>query len=56
VAWDAPCCGPPPAKRSAGIKKISLSVERNHARGLYLAEGYEVIASGAVSDVMIKEL
>jgi ribosomal protein S18 acetylase RimI-like enzyme len=44
--------------RSAGIGQISLSVERrNHAQGLYVAEGYKIVESGgAHSDTMIKEL
>jgi GNAT superfamily N-acetyltransferase len=43
--------------RSAGITKISLSVERrNYAHRLYLAEGYKIVDSGAHSDIMIKEL
>jgi GNAT superfamily N-acetyltransferase len=44
--------------RSAGIRRISLSVERtNFARQLYLAEGYLVVdSSDAHSDTMVKEL
>jgi GNAT superfamily N-acetyltransferase len=44
--------------RSAGIRQISLSVERgNFARRLYLAEGYQVVdSSDAHSDTMVKDL
>lgn len=44
--------------RSAGIDRISLSVEReNHARNLYLDEGYQVVdTSDDSSDTMIKDL
>ena len=44
--------------RSAGIGRISLSVERkNYARQLYLSEGYQVVdASDAQSDTMLKIL
>ena len=44
--------------RSAGIRRISLSVERkNYARQLYLSEGYQVVdASDAQSDTMLKVL
>jgi hypothetical protein len=44
--------------RSAGIARISLSVERkNFARTLYLSEGYQVADSGdAQSDTMVKDL
>jgi hypothetical protein len=44
--------------RSAGIGRISLSVERkNFARNLYLSEGYEVVDnSDAQSDTMVKDL
>jgi GNAT superfamily N-acetyltransferase len=46
------------AAATAGIGQISLSVEReNHARGLYLSEGYVVVdASGPQSDTMVKTL
>jgi GNAT superfamily N-acetyltransferase len=44
--------------RSAGIRQISLSVERkNFAQQLYLAEGYRVVDSSDVhSDTMVKDL
>jgi GNAT superfamily N-acetyltransferase len=44
--------------RSAGIRQISLSVERkNFAQKLYLAEGYRVVDSSNVhSDTMVKDL
>jgi GNAT superfamily N-acetyltransferase len=44
--------------RSAGIRKISLSVERkNPAQKLYLSEGYRVVDdSDAQSDTMLKVL
>lgn len=44
--------------RSAGVRRISLSVERkNLARNLYLSEGYEVVdSSDAQSDTMMKDL
>src|ERR1700685_1749194 len=44
--------------RSAGIRQISLSVERkNFAQQLYLAEGYRVVdSSDAHSDTMVKDL
>ncbi len=44
--------------RSAGIRRISLSVERkNYARQLYLSEGYQVVdASHGQSDIMLKIL
>jgi len=44
--------------RHAGIRKISLSVERrNFAQRLYLSEGYQIVdASDAQSDTMVKEL
>ena len=44
--------------RSAGIRRISLSVERkNFAQKLYLSEGYQVVdASDAHSDTMVKDL
>jgi GNAT superfamily N-acetyltransferase len=44
--------------RSAGVRRISLSVERkNVARNLYLCEGYEVVDnSDAQSDTMVKDL
>jgi GNAT superfamily N-acetyltransferase len=44
--------------RSAGIRRISLSVERrNFAQQLYLAEGYQVVDSSDVhSDTMVKDL
>ena len=44
--------------RSAGIGRISLSVERkNFAQQLYLSEGYQVVESGdADSDTMVKDL
>jgi GNAT superfamily N-acetyltransferase len=44
--------------RSAGIQRISLSVERkNFARKLYLSEGYRVVdSSDANSDTMVKDL
>jgi GNAT superfamily N-acetyltransferase len=44
--------------RSAGIRQISLSVERrNFARRLYLSEGYQVVdSSDAHSDTMVKDL
>ncbi|MEA5361474.1 GNAT family N-acetyltransferase [Amycolatopsis sp., V23-08] len=42
--------------RTAGIERISLSVERkNFAQRLYLAEGYEVVGAGSAdSDTMVK--
>ncbi len=44
--------------RSAGIRQISLSVERrNFAQKLYLSEGYQVVdVSDAHSDTMVKDL
>lgn len=44
--------------RSAGIQRISLSVEReNFARKLYLSEDYQVVdSSAAQSDTMVKDL
>ena len=44
--------------RAAGIRQISLSVERrNFARQLYRAEGYRVVdSSGRDSDTMVKDL
>ena len=44
--------------RSAGIGRISLSVERkNFAQRLYLSEGYRVVdSSDAQSDTMVKDL
>lgn len=44
--------------RSAGIREISLSVERqNYAHALYLNEGYQIVdSSDANSDTMIKDL
>jgi GNAT superfamily N-acetyltransferase len=44
--------------RISGITRISLSVERkNHAKQLYLAEGYQVVdASDRQSDTMVKDL
>lgn len=44
--------------RSAGIRRISLSVERkNFAQKLYLSEGYQVVdSSDADSDMMVKDL
>ncbi len=44
--------------RSAGIRQISLSVERkNFAQKLYLAEGYRVVdSSDPQSDTMVKDL
>ena len=44
--------------RSAGIRQISLSVERkNHAQRLYLSAGYQVVdSSDANSDTMLKTL
>jgi GNAT superfamily N-acetyltransferase len=44
--------------RSAGIRRISLSVERaNHAHKLYLSEGYQIAdSSDADSDTMVKDL
>jgi GNAT superfamily N-acetyltransferase len=44
--------------RSAGIRQVSLSVERkNFAQKLYLSEGYEVVdSSDADSDTMVKDL
>jgi GNAT superfamily N-acetyltransferase len=44
--------------RSAGIRQISLSVERkNYAQRLYLSEGYRIVdASDAQSDIMVKVL
>jgi GNAT superfamily N-acetyltransferase len=44
--------------RSAGIRQISLSVERkNFARKLYLSEGYQIVdSSDADSDTMVKDL
>ena len=44
--------------RSAGIRRISLSVERkNYAQRLYLSEGYQIVdASDANSDTMVRTL
>jgi GNAT superfamily N-acetyltransferase len=44
--------------RSAGIRRISLSVERkNFAQRLYKSEGYQVVdSSDADSDTMVKDL
>jgi ribosomal protein S18 acetylase RimI-like enzyme len=44
--------------RSAGVRQISLSVERkNFAQQLYLSEGYRVVdSSDAQSDTMVKDL
>jgi GNAT superfamily N-acetyltransferase len=44
--------------RSAGIRQLSLSVERkNFAQKLYLSEGYQVVdSSDAYSDTMVKDL
>ncbi len=44
--------------RSAGIRQISLSVERkNFAQKLYLSEGYQIVdSSDADSDTMVKDL
>jgi GNAT superfamily N-acetyltransferase len=44
--------------RSAGVRQISLSVERkNFAQRLYLSEGYRVVdSSDAQSDTMVKDL
>jgi GNAT superfamily N-acetyltransferase len=44
--------------RSAGIRRISLSVERkNFAQQLYLSEGYQIVdSSDANSDTMVKDL
>jgi len=44
--------------RSAGIRRISLSVERkNFAQQLYLTEGYRIVDSSNVhSDTMVKDL
>jgi GNAT superfamily N-acetyltransferase len=44
--------------RSAGIRQISLSVERkNFAQKLYLSEGYQIVdSSDANSDTMVKDL
>ena len=44
--------------RSAGIRRISLSVERkNFAQKLYLSEGYRIVdSSDANSDTMVKDL
>jgi GNAT superfamily N-acetyltransferase len=44
--------------RSAGIERISLSVERkNYAQKLYLSEGYGIVdSSDAQSDTMVKDL
>ena len=44
--------------RSAGIRRISLSVERkNLAQQLYLSEGYRIVDSrDANSDTMVKDL
>lgn len=40
---------------SRGFTRISLSVERaNRARGLYLDEGFVVVASGPDADTMVK--
>jgi GNAT superfamily N-acetyltransferase len=46
------------AARSAGIRKISLSVERkNFAQKLYISEGYQIVdSSDANSDTMVKDL
>ena len=44
--------------RSAGIRAISLSVERkNFAQKLYLSEGYQIVDSGDPnSDTMVQDL
>lgn len=44
--------------RSAGIRQISLSVERkNFAQKLYISEGYQIVDSAdADSDTMVKDL
>jgi GNAT superfamily N-acetyltransferase len=44
--------------RSAGIRQISLSVERkNFAQKLYISEGYQIVdSSDAASDTMVKDL
>lgn len=44
--------------RSAGLRRISLSVERkNYAQQLYLSEGYRIVdSSDAQSDTMVKTL
>ncbi|MDK1474838.1 GNAT family N-acetyltransferase [Streptomyces sp. 549] len=42
---------------AAGHSQLSLSVERaNRAAKLYAAEGYTTVASGPVSDTMVKDL
>lgn len=44
--------------RSAGVERISLSVERkNYAQKLYSSEGYQIVDStDAQSDTMVKDL
>ncbi|MBM7789435.1 GNAT family N-acetyltransferase [Tenggerimyces flavus] len=45
------------ASRTAGIARISLSVERaNHAAKLYAAAGYEVVGGDADADTMVLTL
>jgi ribosomal protein S18 acetylase RimI-like enzyme len=45
------------AARTAGIERISLSVERaNHAAKLYASAGYEVVGGDADADTMVKTL
>ena len=43
--------------RERGISQLCLGVERaNHARELYLSEGYEVVESSDDADAMLKQL
>ena len=45
------------AARDEGVPRVSLSVERaNRARRLYVAEGFQVVASGRDADTMVREL
>jgi len=43
--------------REQGISQLCLGVERgNHARNLYLSEGYEIVQSSDGADAMLKQL
>ena len=45
------------AARARGTARVSLSVERaNRARGLYVSEGFTVVAGGPDADTMVAEL
>ena len=45
------------AARARGVPRVALSVERaNRARGLYLSEGFTVVARGPDADTMVSEL